>query len=66
MPTSVFTYGIKEIGDFDFSLTERTKKSKLQFLNYESHKDRFPGLVNKTLGETMPYNGGIYFCKNYS
>jgi len=53
-----------EIGDCDFSLTERTEKSKLQFLNYESHKDRFPGLVNKTLGETMPYNGGIYFCKN--
>jgi len=53
-----------EIENFDFSLTERNKNSKLKMLSYENHKNKFPGLVNKTLGETMPYNGGIYFCKN--
>lgn len=53
-----------EIGNFDISVTKRTEKSMLKVLNYESHKDRFPDLVNKTLGETMPFNAGIYFCKN--
>ena len=52
-----------EIDGFDFSLTERGESSKLKKLNYETNKKKFPGLVNKTLGETMPYNGGLYFCK---
>tara|TARA_B110000438_G_scaffold303472_2_gene365109 strand:+ start:793 stop:1473 length:681 start_codon:yes stop_codon:yes gene_type:complete len=53
-----------EIENFEFSLTERSEGSKLKMLNYENNKRQFPGLVNKTLGETMPYNGGLYFCKN--
>ena len=53
-----------KIKDFDFSVTKRQRKSMFKKLNYDSHKKKFPQLTNKTLGETMPYNGGIYYSKN--
>mgnify|MGYP006169294535 CR=1 FL=1 len=52
------------INEYDFSATIRQKKNMIKKLNYDSHKDRFPKLINKTLGETMPYNSGVYFSKN--
>ena len=51
-----------EFKDFDFSLTESSNLSKSIILNNEKHKKNFPDLINKTLGETMPYNAGIYCC----
>ena len=49
---------------YEMSLTQRSEKTKKKYLNNEAHKYKFPKLINKTFGETMPYNAGIYFCKN--
>lgn len=51
-----------EINEYDMSVTirpESTLKAKL----HDDHKKKFPKLFNKTFGEVMPYNAGIYFCK---
>tara|TARA_B100001063_G_C16664342_1_gene502806 strand:+ start:236 stop:889 length:654 start_codon:yes stop_codon:yes gene_type:complete len=51
-----------ELNKYDMSVTIRseiTLKTKL----HEDHKIKFPKLFNKTFGEVMPYNAGIYFCK---
>lgn len=59
---------IKNIDDFikinkyDISVTVRPKKT-LKIKLHEDHKKKFPKLFNKTFGEVMPYNAGIYFCK---
>ena len=61
---------IKPINEFiniklhDMSLTQRSEQTKKRYLNNDSHKHKFPKLINKTFGETMPYNAGIYFCKS--
>ena len=49
---------------YDITLTQRSKEAMAAYLKNSSHQNKFPQLINKTLGETMPYNAGIYFCKN--
>jgi len=50
------------INDHDISVTIRTEKALAAML-HEDHKKKFPELFNKTFGEVMPFNSGIYFCK---
>ena len=51
-----------EINKHDMSITIRPS-STLKVKLHEDHKKKFPALFNKTFGEVMPYNAGIYFCK---
>jgi len=51
-----------EINKHDMSVTIRSE-STLKVKLHEDHKKKYPKLFNKTFGEVMPYNAGIYFCK---
>ena len=51
-----------DINTNDISLTMRSEKTLKKKL-HEDHKKKFPDLFNKTFGEVMPFNAGIYFCK---
>ena len=44
------------------SVTIRSE-SKIKKKLHPDHKKKFPNLFNKTFGEVMAYNAGIYFCK---
>ena len=48
---------------FDMTLTQRSKETMIKYLNNNAHQKKFPQLLNKTFGEAMPYNAGIYFCQ---
>jgi len=50
------------INEYDISVTIRPEKS-LKMILHDDHKKKFPKLFNKTFGEVMPFNAGIYFCK---
>lgn len=51
-----------KISKYDMSVTIRPESTLKVKLN-ENHKKKFPQLFNKTFGEVMPFNAGIYFCK---
>tara|TARA_B100001059_G_scaffold159164_1_gene158738 strand:+ start:95 stop:742 length:648 start_codon:yes stop_codon:yes gene_type:complete len=51
-----------DVNKHDMSVTIRSE-STLKVKLHEDHKKKYPKLFNKTFGEVMPYNAGIYFCK---
>ena len=52
------------IENYEFSVTQRTEENKQLYFTPVLHKEKFPELIGKKFGDEMPFNAGIYFCKN--
>ena len=53
------------IQDYDFSITMRSKDyNQFVLLPNKLHKQKFPEIIGKKVGDLMPYNGGFFYCKN--
>jgi hypothetical protein len=53
------------IQDYDFSITTRPKNyNQFVFTPNKLHKQKFPEIIGRKVGDVMPYNAGIFYCKN--